>query len=481
LLPINKMSQQDNSKVTTEKTDETAQQMTERRSGSGLTTRRHLAAHAAAYKALYYASGIFTAGRTPENIDADISGTSRAYDSLLPTMKAVVDKNEKIVSVNYLPDMPPRIAAWRPVLGSTQLPIGATADIVKYLPRLPDNVLPPDTDGAPWPQGDHDAIAQLPTHQAEAVATIVERAFDRKTYKGNTWGIIIVKDGKIVCERYDQDRGFDMHASHRTNSAAKSFAVTVIGAAVKKGLLDIYQPAPISEWKTPGDPRARITINDLLHMCSGLYTEAAGNPQQELYFGGAAAAERSARNIIDSMPGKRWVYAGSDTILAMRALRAVIRDDTRFHAFPFKEVFWKIGMTRTSTEMDWNGDFLMSGQAWSTARDFARLALLYLNDGVWNGERILPEGWAKYVATPAPDQPNLPDGSGYGAQFWLFGPKQGLPEGTYTPGGARGQFSMIVPSKNVIVVRRALDYTGPQSAFRIARFTADILTALDSS
>ncbi len=480
-MPINNKSQPLDTETATEKTTVTDPEMTERRSGSGSTTRRHLAAHAAAYKALYYSSGIFTAGRSPENIDEDISGTSPAFDSLLPAMKTVVDQKDKTVSVNYLPDMPPRIAVWRPVLGSTQLPIGATADTAKYLPRLPVNMLPLDTDDMPWPQGDRDAIAQLPRQQAKTVAEIVERAFDRKTYRGNTWGIIIVKNGKIVSERYDHEHGFDMHTSHRTNSAAKSFAVTVIGAAVKKGLLDIYKPAPIPEWRTPGDPRTRITINDLLHMCSGLYTEAAGNPQQELYFGGAAAAERSARNIIDSMPGKRWVYAGSDTILAIRALRAAIGDDARFHTFPFKEVFWKMGMTRTSTETDWNGDFLMSGQAWSTARDFARLALLYLNDGIWNGERILPEGWANYVATPAPDQPKSPDGRGYGAQFWLFGPKQGLPEGTYTPGGARGQFAMIIPSEKLIVVRRALDYMDPQSAFKIAKFTADILTALKES
>jgi CubicO group peptidase (beta-lactamase class C family) len=480
-VPVSKKSQQANPGKTAEKSDTTTQQPTEGRRGSGSTTRRHLAAQAAAYKALYYCSGIFTAGRTPRNIDIDISGTSPAFDSLFSKMTAVVDKKNKTVSVKYLPDMPPRIAAWRPVLGSTQLPIGATIDAIKYIPRLAKNVLPPNNDRESWPQGDRNALAELPARQKRAVDQIVEKAFDKETYKGNTWGIIIIKDGKIVAERYDIERGFDVHTSHRTNSAAKSFAVTVIGAAVKKGLLDIYAPAPIPEWQTPGDQRARITINDLLHMCSGLYTEAAGNPQQELYFGGAAAAERSARNIIDSLPGKRWVYAGSDTILAIHALRAVIGNDQRFLAFPFKEVFWKIGMTRTVTETDWNGDFLMSGDAWSTARDFARLGLLYLNNGVWLGKRILPEGWVKYVTTPAPDQPNVPDQSGYGAQFWLFGPKQRLPEGVYTPGGARGQFAMIVPSKNVIVVRRALDYTDPSLAFRIARFTGDILAALDST
>jgi CubicO group peptidase (beta-lactamase class C family) len=442
-----------------------------------LNTRRHVFAQAAAYKAMYYCSGIFTAGLSIERIEADVfTGISPVFMSLFPEMKTDVNKRKKTVSVDFLPDMPPRIAAWRPVLGATQLPIGATADAVKHLPRLPKDLAPPDTDDEEWPQGDRDATAALPDARAAALNRVVENAFDGETYGGVTWGVIIVKDGKIVSERYD--RGYDRHTPHRTNSAAKSFAVTVVGAAVKQGLLDIHAPAPLSEWRSPGDPRGRITINDLLHMCSGLYTERAGNPQQELYFGGAAAAERSALNIIDSMPGERWIYSGSDTILSIRALRQAIGDDARFHLFPFEEVFWKIGMTRTSTEMDWNGDFLMSGQAWSTARDFARLGLLYLNDGVWDHERLLPEGWSEYVAKPAPDQPKRPDGRGYGAQFWLFGPEQGLPEGVYTAVGARGQYSMIIPSENVVVVRRGFDNMDEQG-FALPRFAADVLAALN--
>ncbi|SVD29388.1 uncharacterized protein METZ01_LOCUS382242, partial [marine metagenome] len=203
--------------------------------------------------------------------------------------------------------------------------------------------------------------------------------FTNETYGGITWGVVVVKDGTIVAERYD--RGYDMHTPQRTNSMAKSLAATVIGAAVHQGLLDIHAPAPIAEWQQPGDPRAAITINHLLHMASGLYTERAGNPQSLLYYGGAAAAERSAVNIVDSLPGTRWLYAGSDTILTLHALRNVLQDDDRYLAFPFEEVAWKIGMTHTTAETDWNGGFLMSGQLWSTARDFARFGLLYLNDG----------------------------------------------------------------------------------------------------
>jgi CubicO group peptidase (beta-lactamase class C family) len=451
---------------------------------SGMNTRRHVRAMAAAYKAMYYCSGIFTAGHTTERIEADVfTGVSPVWESLFPEMPAEIDEGNKTVAVTYLPDMPPRIAVWRPGLGSTQLPIGATLDAAKHVPRLREDIVVPNTDDEPWPQGDRDATVALPSGQADALDRVVRNAFDGETYGGITWGVIVAKDGKIVSERYDEDRGYHMHTPHRTNSAAKSFAVSVIGAAVKQGLLDIYEKAPLPEWRTPGDPRGQITINDLLHMCSGLYTERAGNPQQELYFSGAAAAERSALNTVDCMPGKRWLYAGSDTILAVRALRAAIGDDARFHLFPFQEIFWKIGMTRTTTETDWNGDFLMSGQAWSTARDFARFGLLYLNDGVWNGERVLPEGWAGYVAAPAPDQPERPDGRGYGAQFWLFGPEQGLPEGVYVAAGARGQYSMIIPSRNVVIVRRGFDIMdeGGQGGFQLARFAADVLAVLESS
>jgi CubicO group peptidase (beta-lactamase class C family) len=118
----------------------------------------------------------------------------------------------------------------------------------------------------------------------------------------------------------------------------------------------------------------------------------------------------------------------------------------------------------------------MSGDMWSTLRDMARFGLFYLADGVWNGERLLPEGWSRYVATPAPAQPNSADGRGYGAQFWLFGPKQRLPEGCYAAAGARGQYVTIVPEHDLVVVRRGFDL---EPGFNIARFTRHVLTALE--
>jgi CubicO group peptidase (beta-lactamase class C family) len=429
-----------------------------------MNTARHAAALAAASRALHYCTGLFTAGMSLEQIGATDRSVAAAA-----TMKTDIDRVTKTVAVTYAADMPPRIAAWRPTLGCAQLPIGATTEAVKYLPRLPASLQHPNFDDRPWPMGDQQATADLPAALRARVDSVVAKAFDGETYRGSTWGVVVIRDGKIVAEKYAM--GFDAHMPARTQSMCKSLAATVVGVGVKKGLVDIHKKAPLAEWRRPGDPRGQITLNDMLHMASGLYTEGAGDPQPELYTGGAAAAERSAVNIMDSPPGSRFVYAGSDTILSVRAVRQAVNDDLRFWAIPFEELLWKIGMTRTTPETDWNGDFMMSGQCWSTARDFGRFGLLYINNGLWNGERILPENWAKYVSTPSPANP------AYGAQFWVYGLRDGLPPDAYSPNGAAGQYAMIVPSKNVIVVRRGID-RGP--GFNITKFSADVIAALEA-
>jgi CubicO group peptidase (beta-lactamase class C family) len=140
-------------------------------------------------------------------------------------------------------------------------------------------------------------------------------------------------------------------------------------------------------------------------------------------------------------------------------------------------------MYHTVPETDWDGDFVFSSQVWTTARDLARLGQLYLNDGVWQGKRILPKDWARYVATPAPAQPqnrlgdkgNAP-GRGYGAQFWLYENFPGVPNGTYAALGNRGQFVIIFPSRQVVIVRRGYDYAGQR--FNGPAFTADVLKHL---
>lgn len=442
---------------------------------------RHTLSLAAGYKAAFLCSGLFNAGLDEATVAAD--DLTRIYVELrapVAELPAVIDREARTVSVAFAEDFPPRIAAWRPHLGCVQPPPGAGADMP--LPRL--SVEGPDlaaTDALPWPMGD-----RIEPRPRAAALTPLERlvfsAFDRRTFGegSETTAVIVVKDGRIVAEHYRD--GFGPHVSQRTWSVGKSLAASVIGAAVMDGLIDLDAPAAVPEWRRPGDPRGAITTRNLLHMASGLYTEGPGNRTDDVYFGGTLVAERSAVLPLEATPGTRWRYANNDTLLAMRGLRGAMGDDDRYLGYPFERVFWKIGMTRTVPETDWGGDFVFSSQVWTTARDLARLGLLYLDDGVWEGERLLPEGWSRYVATPAPAQPAnaATGGAGYGAQFWLFGPAQGLPEGSYAAQGNRGQYLMIVPSERVLVVRRGFDAVGPGGeGFDIARFSAEVLSALD--
>ncbi|WP_421936405.1 serine hydrolase domain-containing protein [Phenylobacterium sp.] len=428
----------------------------------------HTRALAAGYKAAFLCSGVFNAGRSEAEIAADdLEGIYPEYQALVRTLPATVDRNAKTVSVAFDPTLPPRIAAWRPHLGCAQLPIGAGPDGVTKLPTL--GIAREPASKAAWPAGDEQATGKTP----KALAPLLAKAFS--DYGGKTTAVLVVKDGKIVGEQYRL--GYDLYTPQRTWSAAKSLTASVVGRAVQLGKVKVDAPANIPEWKAPGDPRASITLAQLMHMGSGLWTDGPGNRTDEVYLAGGLVTEWATRMPLEVAPDSRFRYANNDTLLAARSVRAALGDGADALAFPFTELLWRIGMNHTTLETDWQGNYILSSQVWTTSRDLARLGLLYLNDGVWNGERLLPAGWAKFVATPAPAQP--PNGPGYGAFFWLHGPAQGLPEGTYAMNGNRGQYVFIVPSKKVVIVRRGFD--SAQARFDDVRFARDVLAALEAN
>ena len=434
----------------------------------------YVRALAAGYKASFLCSGIFNAGQTEEQVAKD--DLKRIYpeiEPLIPGLSVRIDRQSKTVSVAFDDRLPPRVAAWRPHLGCAQLPIGAGADAVRLLPRLAANPKVERNDRLPWPNGDRNAAAR-PRGDATTLTRTVGAAFDRRTYGqgSETTAVLVLQDGRIVAERYRDD--FDMHMSQRTWSVAKSLAGTIAGAAVQRGLLDVNAPALVPEWQSPGDPRSGITTDNLLRMASGLHSDAAGNRTDATYFGGSSVTENATQWPLETTPNTRFRYANNDILLAIRGIRAKLGDGERALAFPFESLLWKIGMTRTVPETDWQGNFILSSQVWTTARDLARLGLLYQNDGVWNGERILPPGWGAYVSRHGPAQPA--SGYGYGATFWTFPAAAGLPADAYIAQGNRGQYLAIVPSRRIVVVRRG--YDGPGTAFDPAPFVRDVLAAL---
>lgn len=426
----------------------------------------------AGYKAAFTCSAHFNAGRTVDQIAVD--ELHRIYsgyrDAMAAMPDAVIDEDVKTASVLYENGAPPRLAVWRPHLGCVQAPTGAGPNAIGALPQI----------HAFW---DRPAPAPLAERLSNdlTLLTHVDDAFDRLTYGvgTETTAVLIVKDGAVIAEKYRD--GFDAHTPQRTWSVAKSIAATIIGAAVQDDVLDLKEPAGLSVWSASGDPRREITLENLLHMSSGLTSPTAGNRTDDVYFGGGRVIDHAVTNRLAATPGTRWRYANNDTMAAMRVLREQMNDDQAFLQYPFDRVLGPLGMNHTFLETDWNGDFVLSSQVWTTARDLARIGLLYLNDGVWDGERILPEEWSEYVATPAPAQPQLQSANGtqrpgYGAQFWLYGERHGLPEGTYAARGNRGQFLVIIPARNILLVRRGFDDGG---GFDLVRFTADVLAALE--
>lgn len=424
---------------------------------------------AAGYKALTICSAMFnaeTAGakRSLESIERnELTGIYPEYDQLIRDLPVKVDRDRSgRVLVTYDVRMPPRVAVHKLWAGCTVLPIGTPSDTGADAVVI-------KTDG-PRPRGwPFDDTGRAP-RMIGSLQPVAERAFEEQYgTRSNTTAVLIVRDGRIVAERYAP--GFGVFTPQRTWSVAKSMAGTLVGAAVKAGYIDVQAPAPVPEWQRAGDPRTKITMDNLLRMASGLHSDTAGNRTDAIYFGGTAVTEKAVAWPLERLPGTRFRYANDDILLASRALMTRVPDN--IENYP-SHVLGSIGLDHTFFETDWQGNFILSSQVWSTARDLARLGLLWLNDGVWNGERILPEGWVKYMTTPSGPQPE--SGPGYGATMWLFGPKQGLPEGSYAAQGNRGQYIMVIPSERLVIVRRGEDPVG--APFDIAQFSADVAAAL---
>lgn len=444
----------------------------------------HRLALAAGYKAAFTCSGRWNAGQDEAAIArGDLTGIYPEYQPLVGGLTAVIDDAQRTVSVKFADDLPPRIAVWRPLLGCAQLPVGADPATATAIPRLTPTMQPPDlarADARAWPLGDVGAVQPLKrAKDRAALDAVVATAFasDRTT------AVIVLKDGKIIAERYRD--GWSMHTPQRTWSVAKSLTATLVGRAVQLGLVDVNRPAPVPQWQGQGDPRAAIRWNQLLRMNSGLWTAGPGNRTDEAYLGGASVAQTAATMPLEHAPGGHFNYSNNDIMLAALALsRTVARREGRHGAlaFPFTQLLWPLGMTRTTPETDWRGDFILSSQVWMTARDLARLALLYQNGGKAGGEQLLPPDWPNYVERADGAQPtNRPEG--YGAGFWRWGGLGGheavppLPAGTYAMNGNRGQYAVLVPGGNIIVIRRGFDL--PSAPFPMPRFAADVVNALD--
>ena len=315
----------------------------------------------------------------------------------------------------------------------------------------------PDANTTPWPMGDVLPTTPLPAGIDTAkLRQAVDAAF--ASPEGYTQAFVVVHDGRIVAERYAH--GADKDTQLESWSMGKSIAGTWIGMLIHQGVLKLEEPAPVPEWhRTPGDPRAKIRVVDLLRMSSGL-RYSRGSPEDlpgyhdhDLGYTGAIDAYAFATSVpLQFEPNTFGRYRNSDPLtLGMIVRDAVRKRGEEYLTWPQRALFDKIGIRRQVLETDPYGNFLIPGYDYGTARNWARLGMLYLNDGVWDGERLLPEGWTTFVSTPAPAWKD----SAYGAMVWVNagGAWPALPRDAFAFRGAGLQDTYVIPSRKLVIVR----------------------------
>ncbi len=413
--------------------------------------------HHAAGFAKVICSAVFITGHDPDFAAENVGFFTAPYEERSKFGKPVIDRTKKAVHIT-LPNGTRRTAKYLGDQGCVTLPAGKNS--VSFTPVRVKSRLP-DPDTQPWPMGDLLPKPPLPKDiDISKVRQAVDAAFDPAT--GMTAAFVVTWKGRIIGERYGE--GINRRTPLESWSMGKSLTATLMGILIKRGVYDLWQPAPIPEWQSAGDPRAKIRIADILQMSSGLRIRAPQDPDYDragpypdhlyLYTGSVNSFHYAATRPLQWPPAAVGRYRNTDPVLINYLIRlAVERRGEEYLSFPQRALFDKIGMRTMVMETDPFGNFLTQGYEYASARDWARLGNLYLQDGVWNGERILPEGFVKFVSTVAPawaaDQRPI-----YGGFFWINGDGQfPVPKEAYYMAGAGGQTTLIIPSHDLIVVR----------------------------
>jgi CubicO group peptidase (beta-lactamase class C family) len=434
------------------------------------------------YAAKVACSAIFLAGRPQDQV-------LRNDLAFFPVNLAScsVDTQDSSVTASVL-GLAKRKAVYRWRLGAT-LVSGVTEESLRDQHMMRSAAPAVDADTIDWPMGDRmcggrgelgivrDAVSRAgdsgsgPTPIDTAkLATALGLAFgDGSAPQTGTRAVLVVYRGQLIAERYAP--GFDRHTRLAGWSMTKGVLNALIGILVKEGLINTGAPAPIALWR--GDDRKQITVADLMHMNSGLrWWEFYDGPSDAtvMLFKESDMGGYAERSPLLHPPGKVFNYSSGAANILSAIVRKTLGDD-RYYRFPYEELFARTGMNSAILEPDAGGTYVGSSYCYATARDWARLGLLYLHDGVAGGQRILPEGWVRWTT----------EGSSYGALWWLNkidgdgrrDPR--LPADCYSCEGYEGQYIWVVPSKDLVVVRLAMEHGTRLSP---GTFLGEVLRAL---
>jgi len=416
------------------------------------------------YPAKYLCSAVFVSNRQQAEVEAlDL------HFSFIKYTKNVVDFQDSSVTSSFL--WGKSKAIFRKGFGATLLRGVSEADLRKI--KFPVSPLLYNQDTIKWPLGN---IMPTKTTNIDTVklAEITEKLMDDEAYNGHAFAFMVVHKGIPVAEAYQPE--FNSKTRFLSWSMAKSMTNSLAGIMVKEGKWDVNQPMNIPEWQK--DDRKQITYNNLMQAESGLlWNEDYGNRSDVTVM--LYCENNFARYVFDrpleAPVGTKWIYSSGNPNVVTYQMRQTIGNDEEYYRFPHVALFDKIGMPDAVFEVDASGNFVGSSYIYATARDFARYGLMLMNDGIFNGKIILPEGWVKYCTSPN----NHSEGQ-YGSLFWINKSKKmypSAPEDMFWCQGYDGQRIFIIPSKDLIVVILGFSHD-PVSTMKRDALLGDILETI---
>ncbi|MGH1345543.1 MAG: serine hydrolase domain-containing protein [Nannocystales bacterium] len=439
--------------------------------GAGVLATIYVLPTATGYVAKLGCSGVFVAGQSAERLmDEELS--RMGYVSLS------VDTDSQRARATVF-GLAAREAVYREGIGCA-LVVDADPDEVQgaglEVPRAP-------VSRAPWPEGSgEDTRPDPPGLDRAALELAIDHVFEEPDPESMRWtrAVVVIWDGRLVAERYAPWTSAD--APHLGWSMTKSVTNAMVGALVLRGDLDRDGLAPIPQWS--GDDRAGISLDALMRMSSGLEFEERYGPLADathmLFEVDDAAAVARVKPLAVSTDTEFSYSSGTTNLLAW-IVRLQFDSDDAYHRFPHEALFAPLGMRSAVFETDASGTFVGSSFLYASGRDWARFGQLYLQDGIWRGERVLPAGWAEYSGTASTTAKN----GEYGAQFWTNAgppddpsarPDPDVPAGAFKASGYQGQLVYVVPSRKAVVVR--LGMTHDRASWDANGFTAEVLAAL---
>jgi len=420
-----------------------------------------------AFAAKGMCSSVFLANKTPERVAAeDLSFFP------ISLAKCKIDYEEKSVTARVL-GLAKRKVVFREGLGAVIVLDKTEEELMADSFEIPDPGYSQDT--IPWPKGDVISLELPEGVDYEKLHTILEEAIDNPDVEPTkkTLGVAVVYNNKLIGENYLE--GYDAWTRFHGWSMTKTLTGAMAGALVQEGRMDIGAQTGIAEWA--GDDRKNITVENILHMSSGLewvenYFTISEATVMLMQSDDMFASIRGCK--LEHEPGTYWNYSSGDANLLSGLLRKAIGDEDEYLGYAYTRLFHRIGMLNTVVETDASGLFVASSYSYGSTRDWARFGMLFLNNGVFEGDTVLRPEWVEYMKTPAPASEGQ-----YAGTFWLKEPNVenalvDVPEDVFFADGFLGQRVYVIPSRNLVVVRMGYSL----SAFNVNDFLRDIIASL---